>query len=186
MFPFLATFALYSNPTWNQDISNWSKQDFAYFHVGGCTNLKGSMNHLRNGPTGTHFNLNSSLLSGDITTFVLPTSMADFSINNTSITGDVGSLAVPAPLLFFALNDTAISGCPDLTSLTSILSITVQNCALSQATVDLYLSRCVAVEAQTTYATPTLNLGGTDAAPNAQGYTDKATLVAAGWVVTTN
>jgi hypothetical protein len=55
------------------------------------------------------------------------------------------------------------------------------------ASVDLWLSRCVAREAATTYATPELNLGGSsNAAPsNPQGLADKATLVAASWNVTT-
>jgi hypothetical protein len=44
----------------------------------------------------------------------------------------------------------------------------------------------VANEGDTTYATPTLNLGGTNQAPSAAGLLDKATLVAAGWIVTTN
>jgi len=68
----------------------------------------------------------------------------------------------------------------------AIKNIRAQDTALLQASVDLYLSRCVAREAATTYATPTLNLGGTNQDPsNPAGLADKATLVAAGWVVTT-
>jgi len=69
--------------------------------------------------------------------------------------------------------------------LVAIREIQLQNNAFDQATVDLILNVFAENEADFTYATPSVDLSGTDAAPSAAGLTDKATLIAAGWSVTT-
>ena len=132
------------------------------------------------------FYVSSTSVSGDISAWVLPASLVTFYVYSTSVSGDISAWVLPASLVYFSVSSTSVSGCPILSSMVSIQYLLIQNIGLIQASVDLYLSRCVAREAATTYATPTLNLSGTNAAPSAAGLTDKATLVAAGWVVTTN
>lgn len=125
--------------------------------------------------------------SQNISGWVLPASLNYFSIYSTSVSGNISGWVLPPPLVTFYIYSTSLSGCPILSSMVSIQEILAQNCALPVATVDLYLSRCVVREAQTTYATPALNLSGTDAAPSdPAGLADKATLVGLNWVVTTN
>jgi PKD repeat protein len=133
--------------------------------------------------------VNSGTWTQNISCWVLPANLIQFRIdyNYTTTTANISSWVIPASLtVFYIDNSSKVSGVPSLNLMVSITNILVQDCGLPQASVDLWLSRCVAVEAQTTYATPTLNLGGSDAAPSVQGYTDKATLAADGWTVTTN
>lgn len=122
----------------------------------------------------------------NISGWALPASLATFYARVTSVSGDISNWVLPASLVTIRFNTCLISGCPVLSSMVAIQYISAQDITLIQASVDLWLSRCVAVEAQTTYATPSLDLSGSDAAPSVQGYTDKATLVADGWTVTTN
>jgi hypothetical protein len=68
----------------------------------------------------------------------------------------------------------------------AIQSIRADNCALPEATVDAYLNGCWLREAFTTFATPTLKLGGTDAPPSVAGAAIALLLVGAGWIVTTS
>lgn len=101
----------------------------------------------------------------------------------------LASLSLPSLVTSsFALN---ASGLANLTTvvLTSYLpsNTRAQNfggCALTQASVDHILARCVANAAYVS-GTVTLN-GGTNATPSAQGLLDKATLIGRGCTVTTN
>jgi hypothetical protein len=60
-------------------------------------------------------------------------------------------------------------------------SITLLAPAVNQVLADLVVSLTIRGSVKCT-----VNLSGTDAAPTGQGLTDKATLIAAGWTVTTN
>jgi hypothetical protein len=161
MFPKLTLFYGYANLAWVQNISNWT--------------LPTSL---------SQFMLNGTGLMGIITHWVLPTSLVYFHIGATALAGVVTNWVLPANLGNIYFNLTSLTGVPVLTSMVSIQELRIESTALIQASVDAYLARCVAREAATTYATPILNLGGTNAAPSAQGVTDKNTLVAAGWIVT--
>lgn len=131
----------------------------------------------------------NAIWSQDIGSWILPPLLQYAYINATGVTGSLNSWVLPAGLLYLIISDTALTGCPIMTSMVSIAGIYASNCTLIQATVDLYLSRCVAREVATTYATPELLLGGTgatkDSAPSdPAGLADAATLTAAGWAVT--
>lgn len=104
---------------------------------------------------------------------------------NSLLIKNISTWKLPRSLIYFQIQSTAVVGCPDLSDMVFIQDMRLDNTALIQASVDLYLSRCVAVEAQTAFATPTLNLGGTNQAPSAQGLIDKSFLTTAGWIVTT-
>ena len=162
-FPKLIRFYVSDNPAWVQNIGGWVlPTTLVYFYV------------------------NSTSVSGNIGGWVLPAALVYFLVSSTSVSGNIGGWVLPAALVYFYVNSTSVSGCPNLDSMVAIIEIRADTIALIQASVDLYLSRCVANEGDTTYATPTLNLGGTNQAPSAAGLLDKATLVAAGWIVTTS
>ena len=162
-FPKLTVFFAHINTAWVQNISSWVL------------------------PAGlTYFYVFSTSASGNISSWVLPATLQYIRIEITSISGDISGLVLPAGLINFYVLATSVTNCTNLDSMVSIREIRADNTALIQASVDLYLARCVANEGDTTYATPTLNLGGTNQAPSAAGLLDKATLVAAGWIVTTN
>ena len=162
VFKALTTIIATINTIWIQSLNSWV--------------LTNAMNYL---------DVSSSGVTGNVINFALPVGFIRIVIKITGITGNCSPIILPASLLWWWLYNTAISGCPDLSVMVSIQSIRVHDCALPEATVDLYLSRCVAREAATTYATPTLSLGGTNAAPSVAGHADEATLVTAGWIVTT-
>jgi hypothetical protein len=164
LFRGLLAFRGYTNSAWIQSIASWV--------------IPSSIN--------TSFHLAATGVLGDISGFVLPNSNA-ISLYSTSVTGSVANWVILSGVGIFRIYSTVLTGCPILSSMVAIQDINASNCVLPEATVDLYLSRCVAREPSTTYATPALNLGGTNAAPsNPAGLADKATLVAAGWVVTTS
>lgn len=112
-----------------------------------------------------------------------------------SITGDsaLSTLSLPAlvtvcnfPLLgFLASNCTSLANVsfPKYLPTKGRLQ-SFDNCALTEASVDHILARCVA---SANYTSGTVNLsGGTNAVPGVQGQLDKATLIARGCTVLTN
>jgi hypothetical protein len=192
-FPAITQFWGHTNPAWNQGIEGWqlpTRLDTLYLSI--MTTLSCNVATWTIPSTIAQFYIQSSTgLYGNISGWVLPvgTGLKNFQLGfDSKITGDVSSLIIPAGLLTFVLQYTTCTGCPDLSTMVTVTQIVVNNCSLIQATVDLYLSRCVAREASTTYATPVLNVGGTGATKNsaasAAGLADRDTLVAAGWVVT--
>lgn len=159
----LKSFDMYTNAAWIQNISNWLLT-----------------------PVMTNIGISNTTASGNISGLVFPSTLVYFFINSTSLSGDNSNRILPAGMKIFQINSTSLTGCPVLSSMVSIEQIFAQNCALPEATVDLYLSRCWAQEAFTTYATPTLNLGGTDAPPSPAGAAIALLLIGAGWIVTTS
>ena len=128
---------------------------------------------------------NNSAWAQDISGWRLFPGLQYLYLQDTLLFGDISSWICPTSLNILFIFDSNIQGCPILSSVTSFGYIFAQNCALPQITVDLYLSRCVALEALR-HMTPQLNLGGSNAAPNTQGYADALTLTTASWTVTTN
>jgi hypothetical protein len=208
-FPNLTSFFAQSNSSWVQNISNWSvptKLINLYLYSSPITgnvsswvipatlrqlyiqstNLSGNISGWTFPSAMVYIALSNTLFTGSVSSWVLPTSIVQFSIDSTVLSGDISSWNVPATMQFFDIYATSITGCPTLSSMVAIKRIKAQNCALPQADVDAYLSRCVARMASCTYHYPELNLGVNNSTPSAQGLTDKATLTTAGWTVTTN
>jgi hypothetical protein len=77
-------------------------------------------------------------------------------------------------------------GAITITSLTTIASLNIQSCGLSQAQVDSYLSQCVTISNTDTSCNLQLNNSygaPNNSTPSAGGLANKATLVARGWSV---
>jgi len=64
------------------------------------------------------------------------------------------------------LYSTSVSGAPSIASNTAMRQYYYQGCGLSQANVDAILLSVYNRRAAFTYATPALNVGGTNAAPS--------------------
>ena len=154
------TIDMQSNATLNQSITDWTLPSL-----------------LRS------LDLHSSGYTGSVASWILPASLQYLAINGLSITGDISTWIIPAALKSFFIQYTGITACPDLSSMVNIEYLKPENCSLIQATVDLYLSRCVARMASVVYEFPTVRLGGTNAIPSAAGLANKDTLTAAGWTV---
>lgn len=79
-------------------------------------------------------------------------------------------------------------GCPNLIPpslyFTAIEEIDEKDCTLNQSEVDSVLHNCLSISSIDSRCK--LNLHGSNAKPSSQGYLDKSTLVARGWIVNTN
>lgn len=148
-----------------------------------CTNLQSIVASLLTITRNVDFSRNISLTNIDLSALKL---IWAFNANsNTALT----TLSLPA--LTNSLVSLSANSCTALTSVTlsaylptNTCTIMFTNCAMSAASVNHILARCVA---SSTYASGILNLsGGTSAAPTGQGVTDKSTLIARGVTVTTN
>jgi hypothetical protein len=85
----------------------------------------------------------------------------------------------------FACNNNQLTGFAGGSVSNTISNFQAQNNQLTSTSVNAILAAFVA--ANRTSGQRILNLGGTgNAAPTGQGVTDRATLVARGWTVTTN
>jgi len=185
IFKAIDYFRTYANASLNQNISNWIlPTGLITINVNTCPLLTGNISGWILPSSIINLFLYSSFLTGNVSGWILPATLFDFRVYTTNISGDISGWVVPAMLGNFYIHGTGLSGCPNLSIMIAITGILVQGCALPQVTVDLYLSRCVAREAATTYPTPTLNLGGTNAAPSAAGLLNAATLTGLGWIVT--
>jgi hypothetical protein len=112
------------------------------------------------------FNISTTSLTGSVASWVLPTSLVTFNISTTSVSGNIGGWVLRASLVTFCVNSTSITGTPVFTSAVALADFQCQNCALVQSAVDKFPQRIYARRASFTYATPTLNVGGTNATPS--------------------
>ena len=108
----------------------------------------------------------NALLSGNISSFRLPASLATFAVNITSVSGDISGWVLPALLMNFYVNATSVNGATVFTSAVALRDFRYQNCGLPQATVDAIALAVYTRRAAFTYATPSMNIGGTNAAPS--------------------
>jgi len=113
----------------------------------------------------TYLRLNNTDVSGDIGNLSGLTSLVYLSLANTNVTGDIADLSGLALVTELYLNNTDVSG-GDIAGNIAIESCRVQDCGWDQATVDAFLQAMYTARANYTYATPDLNIGGTNATPS--------------------
>jgi hypothetical protein len=110
--------------------------------------------------------LYSSSVSGDISSWTLPSSLTTLSLYNISVSGDLSSWTLPSSLLYLYLYNTSISGAPDASGAIGLQNYQIQNNVLSQTVIDGIVQEIYDNWAGYTYATPTLNIGGTNSSPS--------------------
>ena len=88
-------------------------------------------------------------------------------LNTNNLNGNIAAFPFDdlASLTNLYLNNTTVSGDPDISSNTAMRVYHYQDCGLAQADVDAVLQGIYNRRASFTYATPALNIGGTNAAP---------------------
>lgn len=188
-FSKLTVFYAQINTAWSQNISHWLLPALlAYFQVNSTsvsgnisgwvlptslvnfyvysTSVSGNISGWVLPASLTIFQVYSTLVSGDISVWVLPASLAYFQVNSTSISGDISGWVLSASLVRFYVYSTLISGTPIFTSAVLLQNFQIHNCALPQATVDSIVQRIYNRRVSFTYATPSANVGGTNAAPS--------------------
>lgn len=96
---------------------------------------------------------------------------------------EIGQLTQLRTLWLFG---NSLLGANGLGGLTAIRDLGLYNNGMSQASVDAILSDLADNVGAFTYATPELDISGTNAAPSTAGSADVATLTGNGWSVTTS
>ena len=88
----------------------------------------------------TNFNHNSQAKSyGDISNWVLPSSLQQFYVHFTGVSGDVSSWVLPSSLQFFYVYSTGVSGAlPNITSSASALNYQAQASNMSSTNITAF------------------------------------------------
>jgi hypothetical protein len=133
----------------------------------------------------------SNSFSGTLPSFGTCTSLATFycGSGSNSFSGTLPSFGTCTSLANFHCNSNSFSGVVSgsFSTQQSLSNLDLSGCALSVSAVDSVLADCVTSLGISGRVACTISLaGGTNAAPDAAGLANKATLVAAGWTVTTN
>jgi hypothetical protein len=185
-FQSLEVFYLYDNAAWSQDIGNWqlppAMQDFEIYAYD-VVAVTGDISHwVLPASLGTLF-LDYLQVTGNVSLWVLPANLEYLSVLGTALSGNIGNWIFPATFYIYYGGQVSLSGVPILSNMIVFNAASINNCGLSQAEVDLWLSRLVAVSGSITYEFPGVILID-NAAPSNLGWADLDTLVAAGWTVT--
>jgi hypothetical protein len=114
----------------------------------------------------------SSAITGALSD--LPATMTTLRLysTNSTITGALADLPAEMTTLHLHITNSTITGGASALAAVGIRDIQVQSLRLNQTTVDGILARLYADRALFTYATPSLNIGGTNDAPSG-AYTDE-------------
>jgi hypothetical protein len=110
--------------------------------------------------------LYSTSVSGDISNLAGLSNLAYLHLRATGVSGDIASLAGLSKLVaLYLYNTSATCGSTFTASWVGMRNVQVQNCLMSQAAVGNIVESIWNARARFTYATPNLNVGGTNAAP---------------------
>jgi len=118
-------------------------------------------------PTGlTYLYLLGSSFTGDMSGVTYPIGLTYLYLNGSSFTGDMSGVTYPTGLTYLYLIGSSFSGAPDMSTCVGIRTFNYQSNNLPQVDVDATLLGIYTNRALFTYATPTLNIGGTNSAPS--------------------
>jgi len=129
------------------------------------TSVSGDISGLSGLTSLTGLYLYNTNVSGDIGALSALTSLTVLYLYNTSVSGNIANLSGLASLTTLYLGNTNISG-GDISANVAIQNCWVSDCGWDQATVDSFLQAMYTARAGYTYATPSLNIGGTNATPS--------------------
>lgn len=107
--------------------------------------------------------------SGDVSDFDPSTlsSLTYLRLNANSFSGDLSSWSLPSSLAYLHLNTNSFSGAPGwVAGNLGMRNYQFQDNSLSEAVVDAVCQSIYDNRADFTYATPSLNVGGTNSAPS--------------------
>jgi len=135
----------------------------------GFTSVSGDISVVQNLTSLTTLRLNNTSVSGDISVVQNLTSLTILTLDNTSVSGDISVVQNLTSLTSLYLNNTSVGYATVgsyLRNLTALRDCRLQDCALTATECDNVLEDIYAGRMGYTYATPSLNIGGTNAAPN--------------------
>ena len=130
------------------------------------TDVSGDISNLAGLSGLKHLALSSTGVSGDISNLAGLSELVYLYLYNTGVSGDISNLAGLSELVYLYLHTTsATCGSTFTASWVGMQKFQVQNCLMSQAAVGNVVESIWNARATFTYATPELNVGGTNAAP---------------------
>jgi len=133
------------------------------------TSVSGDISAMQNLTSLITINLSVTSVSGDISAAQNLTSLTGMNLNNTSVSGDISAVQNLTSLTYLNLSATSAGYATIgsyLRNLTALRNCLLQDCGLTAAECDNVLEDIYAGRMGYTYATPVLNIGGTNAAPN--------------------
>jgi len=148
------------------DISGWTlPNSLAYLHLGN-TNVSGDISGWTLPNSLADLYLFGTNVSGDVSGWTLPNSLVYLSLNGINVSGDISGWTLSNSLTHLHLLNTNVSGTPDISGNTAMQQYYYHNCNLTQANVDAVLLGVYNRRMAFTFATPTLLIHGTNAAPS--------------------
>jgi len=133
------------------------------------TDVSGDISAVQNLTSLLRLNLFNTGVFGDISAVQNLTSLTTLNLYDTGVFGDISAVQNLTSLTHLYLNDTSVGYATVgsyLRNLTALRDCQLQDCALTATESDNVLEDIYAGRMSFTYATPSLNIGGTNAAPN--------------------
>ena len=130
------------------------------------TSVSGDISNLAGLSKLVYLSLSITSVSGDIANLAGLSNLVTLYLSSTSVSGDIANLAGLSELANLYLHSTsATCGSTFTASWVGMRDFQVQNCLMSQAAVGNIIESIWNARAGFTYATPELNVGGTNDAP---------------------
>jgi len=105
-------------------------------------------------------------LTGNVGSWTLWAALQNLYLYTSALSGDISSWTLPAGMKSLRINGSNISGTPVIGSNTAMREYYYHDCALNQANVDAVLLSIYNRRMAFTFATPSLNIAGTNLAPS--------------------
>ncbi|MDD5050023.1 MAG: hypothetical protein PHH09_13945, partial [Methanoregulaceae archaeon] len=113
-----------------------------------------------------YLSLFSTSVSGDISGWVLPSSMRDLFLYSTSVSGDISGWVLPSSMQYLRIYSTFVRVLAPFAGVGSgMKDFQIQNCSLPVGDVDNVIESIWDARLGFIWDTPFLNVGGTNAAP---------------------
>jgi len=130
------------------------------------TSVSGDISNLAGLSNLAYLHLRATGVSGDIASLAGLSNLAYLHLRATGVSGDIASLAGLSKLVaLYLYNTSATCGSTFTASWVGMRDFRAQSCLMSQAAVGNIVESIWNARARFTYATPNLNVGGTNAAP---------------------
>ena len=165
--PSLIWLYLHNNAALSGNISGWTfPAPLVQLYLSNDAGITGDLSGWTLTPALSIVNLAASGVSGNIGGWTLPATLTQLYLNTTALSGNISGWTLPALMTVLYLHATTTSGTPDISGNTKMTAYWYQDCALTQANVNAILLSVYNRRMAFTFATPVLNVGGTNTAPS--------------------
>ena len=148
------------------DISGWVLPSTMQILAMYSTSVSGDISGWVLPSTMQILSLYSTSVSGDISGWVLPSTMRDLSLASTSVSGDISGWVLPSSMQILSLSSTSVRVLATFAGVgTGMRDFRIYSCSLPAGDVGNIITSIWTVRAGFTYATPSLQIGGNNAAP---------------------